>query len=76
MMQLLHSRMKENKIKLTPVEDINVTKKTDPQIWIYSTNKAQIWKRSVNETNAIISGFEDVNYESVHSAFDHSYVTI
>lgn len=71
------------KIKLTPVEDINVTKKIDNQIRLYSTkkkscHKTQISKPSINETNAIVSGFEDVNSKSahVHCAFDHSYDTI
>lgn len=43
-----------------------------------SSHKTQISKPSINETNAILSGFEDVNSESahVHCAFDHSYDTI
>lgn len=71
------------KIKLTTVDDINITKKIDRQIRLYSTkkkssHKTQISKPSINETNAILSGFEDVNSESahVHCAFDHSYDTI
>ncbi|KAL4111811.1 hypothetical protein QTP88_015696 [Uroleucon formosanum] len=59
------------KIKLMPVEDIDVTKKIDNQIRLYSTkkkrcHKTQISKPSINETNAILSGFEDVNSESAH----------
>ncbi|KAL4154161.1 hypothetical protein QTP88_001994 [Uroleucon formosanum] len=55
------------KIKLTPVQNINVTKKIDSHIWLYSIKKksshtTQISKPSINETNAIVSGFEDTEH--------------
>lgn len=68
-------------IHLKPVDDVNVQKKIDPQIRLYSTRKkncqkTQISKPTVNETNVIVSGLENVNSESVliHDTFDHSYI--
>lgn len=67
-------------MKLTPVEDINVTKKLiirfgSAQLKKKSSHTTQISKPSIRETNAIVSGFEDINSESahVHCSFDHSY---
>lgn len=64
---------------LKTVEEVNVQRKIDPQLRLYSTkkksSKTSIAKPSVNEVNAIISGLKDDNNETinVHNVFDHSY---
>ncbi|KAL5239971.1 hypothetical protein ACI65C_007381 [Semiaphis heraclei] len=64
---------------LKTVEEVNVQRKIDPQLRLYSTkkkpSKTSIAKPSVNEVNAIISGLKDDNNETinVHNTFDHSY---
>jgi len=71
------------KIILKPVANINSQQKIIvPQTRLYSTKKKRkcrdpsIPKPTINEFNAIVSGLENDNSESIniHSTFDHSYV--
>jgi len=70
----------EGQTHLKTVEEVNVQKKIDPHLRLYSTKKkssikTSIAKPSVNEVNAIIYGLNDDNNETinVHNVLDYSY---
>lgn len=76
------NRVGKKQIILKPVANVNSQQKIVPQMRLYSTKKKRkchdpsIPKPTVSEVNAIVSGLENDNSESinVHSTFDHSYV--
>lgn len=60
-------------------EKVNIRKKIDPQLRLYSTKKRkieknQLQKPSLHEVNAIREGLDDDNHAiNIHGAFDHTY---
>ena len=72
---------KTKKLHFNTVENINIQKKITGQMRLYSTRKQRlhkndIYKPTVNETNAIREGIESKNneYVNIHQTFDHGYL--
>lgn len=70
-----------NKINFQSVNDVNVQKKIEPQIRLYSTKKKTVQKDSISkpsmhEINSIVKGLENKKNETIniHNTFDHTYM--
>jgi len=69
------------KIHLKLTEQVNVQKKIEPQLQLYSTKKKtvrknEISKPSIHEVNTIVTGLDDQNSKclNIYNTFDHSYL--